>query len=222
MTPDFDVLLLDFGGPCLVSPFELHDVAEQRFGLEPGTLSWKGPIDPDSDELYRTMVGGGVLSEREYWYRRTAEVAELIGRPDLELHDWFHEIYDPPRPGLIRPECLAVTDAARAAGIGVSVLTNDLSAFHGEEWAKGVPFVQTLDHLVDLSHTGFLKPDPRGFELAIETVGAPADRILFLDDQPGNCDGARAVGIETVFLDIADPASSWREVAKRLELDVTI
>jgi putative hydrolase of the HAD superfamily len=217
----FDVLLLDFGGVCLVSPMELHAKTEGLLGLEPGTLDWLGPIDPDSDELWRRMVAGDGVNEREYWHQRAADIGRAAGRL-LDLRQYMNLIYDPPTPDMIRPGATAIVTAAREAGYGVSVLTNDLTAFHGPKWADGIEFLKLIDHLVDCSDTGILKPDPGAYAWAVEQVGVAADRILFVDDQPLNIDGAVAAGLATVWFDIADPVASWREVAGLLDLKVDL
>lgn len=210
-----DVLLLDFGGVCLLNPVELHHRAEEALGLAAGTLTWLGPVDPDTDELWRRMTAGDGLTEREYWATRAAEVGRLGGR-DLDTRSYMRLVYEPPRAELIRPGATEVADRARAAGIGVSVLTNDLRAFHGPDWQAGIEFLDDIDHLVDCSDLAVLKPDPRAFALALETIGCPAERTLFVDDLPGNVQGAVDVGLDAIWFDVADPDRSWAAVADRL------
>jgi FMN phosphatase YigB (HAD superfamily) len=47
---------------------------------------------------------------------------------------------------------------------------------------------------------GVAKPDPGIYLAALEAVAARADETLFVDDQAAYCDGAAALGIETVLL----------------------
>ena len=209
-----DVLLLDFGGVCLLNPVELHHRAEAALGLAPGTLDWLGPVDPATDELWRALLDGQ-LTERAYWATRAAQVGEVAGRA-LDTRGYMHLVYDPPTPDLIRPEATTVVRHALDQGRGVSVLTNDLRAFHGPEWERQIPFLRLVDHVVDCSDTGILKPDPRAFERAAAVVGVELDRMLFVDDQPANVAGAEAVGLESILFDIAEPAASWSHVLGRL------
>lgn len=212
---DHDVLLLDFGGVCLLNPVELHHRAELALGLEPGTFTWLGPVDPTTDELWRRMIAGDGLTERQYWAQRAVEVGQAAGR-DIDLRDYMTMLYDPPTPEIVRPEAMDVVTRARDAGYSMSVLTNDMRAFHGREWEQGIEFLRLADHIVDCSDTDILKPDPRAYERAVDMIGAPADRILFVDDQPLNVDGARAVGLDAMWFDVADAADSWQAVADRL------
>lgn len=211
----FDVLLLDFGGVCLLNPVELHHVAESTLGLEPGTLTWMGPIDPDTDDAWVAMIEGRGLTERQYWAQRALDVGRAAGR-DLDLAAYMRMLFEPPRAELIRPACIEVVAEARAAGIRIAVLTNDLAAFHGPDWAAGLSFFESVDRLFDCSTTGVLKPDERAYRWVLDECGVDADRVLFVDDQPINVAGAERVGMSVHWFDIAHAADSWAEVGERI------
>jgi len=213
-----EVLLLDFGGVCLLNPVELHRRTESLLGLPEGTFTWMGPVAPDTDPLWQRMVAGDGVTEREYWARRAADVGRAAGL-DLSVREYVDLIYDPPFPEMIRPRAIEVVTRARAEGLAVSILTNDLRAFHGAEWEATVGFFELVDHIVDCSDSGHLKPDPRAYQLAIDTVGVEPGRVLFVDDQPTNVEGATRFGLDAVWFDIADADGAWRSVAERLGLD---
>lgn len=215
MTDPPELLLLDFGGVCILNPVELHWKAERDLDLGPGALKWLGPIDPSTDPLWQELVSGDGINEREYWAERAHQVGEMAGR-SMTTADYMNVLYTPASDAIVRPACNEVVARVQAANIRVSVLTNDLAAFHGKEWQEGIPLLQRIDHLVDCSDTGILKPDPRAYQRAVDITGVPADKMLFVDDQPGNVDGARAFGIETIWFDIAKADDSWNVVADRL------
>ncbi len=217
-TRDVDLLLLDFGGVCLLNPVELHARAEAHLGLESGSLEWLGPVDPSTDELWRRMIAGE-LTERDYWAQRAAELGRTTGR-QLTTRDYMDLLYTPPSDDLVRPGANRVVAAAQAAGYGVSVLTNDMRAFHGREWEHGIAFLGSIDHIVDCSDTDILKPDPRAFERAAEMTGVGFDRMLFVDDQPVNIAGAEALGIDSMWFDVSKADDAWLEIADRLRLDL--
>ncbi len=219
MGPSIDVLLLDFGGVCLLNPVELHRETERLFRLPSGSLTWMGPVDPSTDELWRRMIAGDGITEREYWTLRAEEIGRASGRP-LTRSAYMTALYDPPTDGLIRPGATAVVAATLSAGIGVSVLTNDMRDFHGRDWEHGIPLLQTVDHIVDCSDTGILKPDPRAFERACSTVGCAPENVLFVDDQPRNVEGAEAFGMQAMWFDIAHAGASWGEVAERVGVEI--
>jgi putative hydrolase of the HAD superfamily len=151
------------------------------------------------------MITGGI-TEREYWRRRCAELGAALGHPGWTLQEFMHLLFAHSglRPGADR----LVTDA-RAAGVPVGVLTNDLRAFFGESSMSVHPFVGAVDVLVDGSDTGVLKPDPQAYALAARRLGLPPEEIVFVDDMPWSIEGARRAGMVTVLLDYRDPDAAF-------------
>lgn len=211
----FDLLLLDFGGVCLLNPVELHAKAERVLGLDTGTLTWLGPLDPGTDPLWQQMIAGDGITERQYWTMRAEEVGTMAGRP-MTRAEYMTMLYDPPTPELVRPGASSVRARAVAAGYQVSVLTNDMRDFHGRTWEHGIPFLQSVDHIIDCSDTKILKPDPRAFTRAADITGVAPERTLFVDDQPINVQGAIDCGLQAMWFDIANAAQSWEAVATKL------
>lgn len=210
-------VVLDFGGPVLRTPFELLSTGERSVGLAPGTLDWSGPFDPSSDADWQLMQSGGI-TEREYWQRKADRFAELTGR-DATFQGLMDVLFSADEDELVRADAAALVDDARGAGIAVSVCTNDMQAFHGPEWVARISILRRLDVLVDGSVEHVLKPDPRIYHLVLDRLGLPAEQCLFVDDQPGNIEGARAVGMQTEWFDVTAPEQSWLAVRRRLGLD---
>ncbi len=215
---DVEVLLLDFGGVCLLNPVELHFLTESRLGLDPGTFEWLGPIAPETDPLWQRLVADEGVSEPEYWATRAADVGKAAGI-EMSLQDYMRLLFDPATPEIVRPEAMSVVASALDAGFGVSVLTNDMRSFHGTEWEHDVELLGMVDHVVDCSDTGILKPDRRAFSRALDIIGVSADKVLFIDDQPKNVTGAEACGIPSRWFDIANATSAWDSIAQTLGLD---
>ena len=198
-------LLLDFGGPVLLTPFELVEKAAETLG----PLSWRGPFDTSTDPEYIRWQAGQI-TEREYW--------SIRGEPyGLDLPGLMRHFYEPPGDYLVRPEMANLVTGQRAAGRVVGMLTNDLNAFHSAEWKNGISVIGQFDFIVDGSITGYLKPDPRAFRLALEAFGSPEPGdVVFVDDQPINLRGAEAVGLTTVHFDPTDPAQSFERIEAAL------
>ncbi|HEY0517944.1 MAG TPA: HAD-IA family hydrolase [Ilumatobacteraceae bacterium] len=198
-------LLLDFGGPVLLTPFELAGKAEHTLGPWP----WRGPFDTSTDPDY-VRWQRGEMTEREYWAARAAPYG-------LDLRGLMRHFYEPPGDYLVRPEMAELISRYRAAGRVVGLLTNDMHAFHGPEWMQGISVIGQFDFIVDGSLTGYLKPDPRAFELALDAFGNPDPiDVVFVDDQRINVEGARAVGLSTVFFDPTEPAASIQRIETAL------
>lgn len=209
-------LIFDFGGPVLLTPFELRHVGERALGLAPGTLAWTGPFDPGADIDWRAFQSGE-MNEREYWARRVADFAELTGEP-ATMPDMCKYLYSGEPDELTRASARDLIRDAKAAGIPVGVLTNDLTAFHDQSWLDRMSIIGEFDFMVDGRTDGVYKPDPAAYLLMLERMGVPAEGTVFIDDQPVNLEGARSVGLTCVHLDPVDPEPGFREARLLLGL----
>lgn len=210
-------LVFDFGGPVLRTPFELLEGFERRLAVAPGTFGWTGPFDPAKDPLWRSMQAGEI-TEVEYWERRAEEVAAVTGHPGVRT--MMLQLYPPDEiDSSVRSEATKTVRGARTAGLQTAVLTNDLAVFYDDEWISRIGFLREVDVVVDCSRAGVLKPDPVAYQLVLDALGVTAEAALFIDDQPRNVDGARAVGMPALFFDVTRPSESYREVARMLGLN---
>lgn len=201
-------LIFDFGGPVLLTPFELRHVGERDLGLPAGTFAWTGPFAPELDADWQIFQSGG-MNEREYWALRAREFAELTGEEPTMKALCAH-LYSGAEEELVRPGALALLRDAKAAGIAVGALTNDLTSFHDQAWLDRMSILTEFDVLVDGRTEGVYKPDPRMYEIVLERMGIGAQDAVFLDDQPVNLAGADVVGLTPVHLDPVDPAPGFR------------
>jgi putative hydrolase of the HAD superfamily len=211
-------LLLDVGGVCLKTPFELLGRAAERYGLEPGALAWTGPFDPAHDDLWRDVIAGR-MSERGYWQSRAEVVGELAGE-SVTLRDLMTALFAGDEKDVVRPEAAQLARDTSAAGRRVGVLSNDLQAFHGKEWAAGLTLLHEVNAVVDASVDQVPpKPAAEAYLLAIERLGLVAPDVLFVDDQEPNVRGASAAGLCAVLFDVTHPTESFAEVRRLLGLD---
>ncbi|MCZ7560074.1 MAG: HAD-IA family hydrolase [Burkholderiaceae bacterium] len=161
----------------------------------------------------------GAISERDYWARRAAEVGRMLGHEAWTPLDFFKAIRGDDPNRAVRDCARRTIGAARAAGLRVGIVSNELELFWGRSFMDRLELLREIDVLVDATHTGVLKPDPRAYRAALEALGVPAARALFVDDQPRNVEGARAVGMDAIFFELADPEGSFARVRARLGID---
>jgi putative hydrolase of the HAD superfamily len=209
-------VVLDFGGPVLLTPFERLGTLERSLGVPPGTFAWRGPFDPAADPLWRAMQAGE-LSEPAYWASRAAEVAAVSGTDGLPA--MMARLYDGPEDDLIRPQARALVAEARRRGLETAVLTNDLHAFHDRAWIDRIRFLEEVGCVVDTSHHGTRKPEPAAYRLVLDRIGVAADKAVFVDDQPANAAGAEAAGMAAVWFDVTRPDDSYQQVRQAVGLD---
>ncbi len=210
-------LVLDFGGPVLLTPFEL--VADLPGTPAHDLLHQRGPLaTPEHPDRLWESVQAGETTERAYWDARALEWHESGGQePDVRA--MIAHLYEPARPALVRDQARALVRDARAAGLPVGILTNDLRAFHSTEWIEAIEVVGDVDVVVDGSVEGHLKPAPRLYELLAERLGVGYPDMVFLDDQAANIRGAEALGIPSVLFDVTDADASFARVRALLELE---
>jgi len=197
-------LLLDIGGVVHRTGVHLvRRLAETEPAMKP-VLERIGGVAGDRDELWQRMLRRQI-GEREYWAQRAAEFGAAVGETwdTRALMDRFYEL--PAQEWLCAGTIELMTDA-KAAGLRLGALTNDMTAFHGPEWVTRQEHLKLFDVIVDASLTGVMKPDPRAFGQGAEALGLPAEQIVFLDDMPWNVEGARQAGMIAVRVPWDDPA----------------
>lgn len=209
-------LVLDFGGPVLLTPFELAgdvpDTPEYALLHERGPLATEAHPDPAWQDLQ-----AGRITERAYWDQRALEWHDSGGH-GADIRVMIAHLYEPARPALVREQARSLVRDARSAGLPVGILTNDLRAFHNESWIAQIEIVGDVDVVVDGSIEGFLKPDPRLYEMLSVRLDVAYADMVFLDDQTTNIKGAQALGISSVWFDVSDPDASYAAVRKLLGL----
>jgi putative hydrolase of the HAD superfamily len=210
-------LVLDFGGVISKTLFETHEATEAALGLAPGTLGWRGPFAAATDPLWLAMLRGE-LSEREYWQRRSREVGKLVGEDWQDMQTFVRRARGADPALVIRPEAEHAVRIARAAGCKLAILSNELDLFYGAEFRRKLPLLAEFDLIVDATHTGILKPDPRAYRAVSDGLGLSPPECIFVDDQQRNVDGAVACGFRTVKFDVRNPEHSYRQALQQLGL----
>jgi putative hydrolase of the HAD superfamily len=216
MTTASRALLLDLGGTVFRSGSELmrsYGRHEPRAGR---VVRRNGPFGPERDESWVRLLRREI-TEREYWALRADEVGRALGERWGES-DLMHALYSMPGEELMRPEATDLIADARAEGIPVGVLTNDLGAFHGDAAIARHPFLAEVDVLLDGSATGVLKPDPEAYRLACEAPERAPQEIVFLDDMPWNVSAGTAAGMIAVLVDMLRPEQAFDTARDHLGL----
>ena len=165
-------LLLDIGGVVLQTGSTLLNRYAER---EPGVrqvIDSIGGIATERDELWQQMLRREI-SEREYWARRAAQLGAVFGQT-WDTRAMISRLYDVPQDQWLQAGAVELMADAKAAGLPLGALTNDMGLFHGAQWVAGQSFLAPFDVIVDGSVTGLLKPDPfpaEGWGIG----GVPAD-----------------------------------------------
>jgi HAD superfamily hydrolase (TIGR01509 family) len=89
------------------------------------------------------------------------------------------------------------------------------------------PYLESLLNLLGLwpyfesviisAQVGLSKPNPAIYELALRTLGIPADKAIFVDDIPQNVAAAERVGLKGLWLTrqaVSEPPAPYRHLAQ--------
>ena len=94
----------------------------------------------------------------------------------------------------------------RVEGYQLGLITNNVRE-GSSTWRSLVPVDELFDAVVDSSEVGIRKPNPAIFHHTLGLLGGVRpDHAVFLDDSPGNVDGARRAGLQAILVDDPDAA----------------
>ena len=102
----------------------------------------------------------------------------------------------------------------RERGYKLAICTNNVREWEAR-WRAMLPVDEIFDVVVDSAFVGSRKPEPRIYQITLEQLGVAPDRTLFIDDVDANCEGARALGMQTIRFRSTDQAIADVEAALR-------
>ena len=213
--------MLDFGSVMTYSLFEKHRVTETILGLPAGSLTWLGPLDPRTDDLWQAMQRDEI-SERDYWAQRAAQLGRACGEEGWDMFALLKRVRHIEPNAAIRPQMLELVRCAARHGIKVGILSNELELFYGKAFLDRLDIMKDIATIVDGSHSKVLKPKPQAYRAAVEAMDLPPAQLLFVDDQMRNIVGAHEYGLQTQLFELRDPDGSYGAVLNRLRLNASV
>jgi len=188
-----DAVVFDYGG-VLTSPMRDSITAWLAAdGIEPESFSrtlraWMSRDAADSTPVHRLETG--MLPVEAFETLLAAELQTTDGRvvtPDGMLSRLF--------AGMQADSVMfELVEDLREAGLKVGLLSNS--------WGNTYPRTridELFDPVVISGEVGLRKPHAAIYELALDGLGVPADRVLFIDDAEPNVVGARAAGLQSLL-----------------------
>jgi putative hydrolase of the HAD superfamily len=101
------------------------------------------------------------------------------------------------------PESMQVVTDLRARGLKTALISNCSHATRPVVDRLGLP--EAFDAVMLSFELGVRKPDPEIYRRTLVALGGvDAEDAVFVDDQPGYCDGARALGIGAFLMSRGD------------------
>jgi putative hydrolase of the HAD superfamily len=96
--------------------------------------------------------------------------------------------------------------ALRDQGYKLALVTNNVRE-GSAAWRSMVPVDELFDVVIDSSEVGMRKPNPAIYLHALEALGGvPPEEAVFLDDSPGNVEGAKRAGLHAILVETPEQA----------------
>jgi putative hydrolase of the HAD superfamily len=182
----FDAILFDVGGVLLTNGWDRCERAEvlAEFGLDPAEFEQRHPAPYDKWER-------DAMTAREYLD------ATVFYEPRSFTHEDFLEAILAesrllPDGGLGILEELAASDKYL-----LGTLNNEAREPNDYRFAR-FGLRNYVDVTLSSCYVGLRKPEPAIYRRALDILGRPPERILFIDDRQENVAAAAAAGIRAI------------------------
>ena len=204
----FEAVLFDLHGVLTSSPWE--------------GLAAVGTGGHSQDEVLAVMLGDYATDGDHPWHRLERgeiglgeylpAVMALAAEAGVELD--FNQLRGFNERIVVQDAVVERVRSLRADGYRTGVVTNNVREASAG-WRALLPVDDLFDVVVDSSDVGVRKPDPAIFAVALERLGGVApSAAVFLDDAPGNVDGARRAGLHAIL--VADQTEALTELDQLL------
>ncbi|TWB06864.1 HAD-IA family hydrolase [Bradyrhizobium stylosanthis] len=207
-----EAVIFDFGGVLTSSPFEAFTRFETERGLP-------------ADIIRRTNAANHLENAWAKFERAEVDIetfdqlfaaesralgAEVRGREVLPLLQ-----------GDLRPEMVAALKRIKAQ-FKTGCITNNLPANAiGSMTGRSLYVAEVMvlfDHVIESAKIGLRKPDPRIYQLMVETLKVDPKNCVYLDDLGVNLKPAREMGMTTIKVTSGAQAIAELEAATGLKL----
>lgn len=176
-----DAAIFDYGGVLAEEGFRegLYAIARAH-GLDQETV-----LDAGADAAWGTGWVVGTGDEADFWadfFRRTG----IVGDPAQMRHEVLSRF-------TLRPWMPSLLDALATSGLTLAVLSDQTNWL--DELEARDRFFHHFDLVVNSFRYGKSKREAAIFSEIAERLGIAPGRALFIDDNPGNVERARAMGL---------------------------
>lgn len=199
MSSSIRAFLFDFGGVFTDSPFLAVEEFGRELGAEPATVTEIvfGSYEDDGHHPWHRLERGEITLEEARQAIRALGAARTL---DIDIYQLFERMAGTGAGAGTRGALVGKVRELRAAGFHTGIITNNVREF-GAGWRSLLPVEELFGFVVDSSHVGVRKPDPRIFALALgEMPGVLPDECVFLDDYAANVQAARAFGMSAIHV----------------------
>jgi len=207
-----EAVIFDFGGVLTSSPFEAFTRFETERGL-PADIIRRTNAANHLENAWAKFERAEVDIEtfdKLFAAESRALGAEVRGRDVLPLLQ-----------GDLRPEMVAALKRIKTQ-FKTGCITNNLPANAiGSMTGRSLYVAEVMvlfDHVIESAKIGLRKPDPRIYQLMVETLKVDPKKCVYLDDLGVNLKPAREMGMTTIKVASGAQAIAELEAATGLKL----
>lgn len=144
-------------------------------------------------EVYRSvyfannhLLNHDKLSKNDFW----AKILNELGRS--EKIDNLLNFLESLNTHQINSDVLDLAKQLKAKGYKIGILSNNTA--EGVEKMREAGLMEIFDAVAVSTEIGFIKPDPRAFDVLIGQLGILAGELVFIDDTAKSLESSDAVG----------------------------
>ncbi len=192
-----ETVLFDFGGVLSEEGFKngLQAIARLN-GLDEETF-----VRTANDVIHACGYVIGKVSESAYW-EMLRETTGIRG-DDQHLRNEILSRF------IMREWMIGTVKRFKAIKLRVGILSDQTNWL--DELNARDNFLRQFDYVFNSYHMGKSKKDPSHFKDVVRMLGAEAHKVLFIDDDAGNCERAKHAGLKVIHY--RDREQFFHEVA---------
>ena len=177
-------VLFDFGGVIAEEGFRkgLESIAITN-NLDPATF-----IRTAYDTIYSCGYVLGKATESDYW-RVLRETTDINGSDEKLRKEILSRF-------IVRGWMIDLVKQTKNGKMQIGILSDQTNWL--ELLNQQYDFFRWFDVVFNSYHIGKGKRDPSLFDDVLKTLGVSAHNVIFIDDDPGNCERARQKGIQAI------------------------
>jgi putative hydrolase of the HAD superfamily len=188
----FDVILFDVGGVLLTNGWGTGERTQvlESFNLDKADFEKRHPVPNDSWER-DAISAEAYLEETVFYEPRSFAMDDFIAAicsQSVELPNG----------------ALGILKEIATAGRAMVGCLNNEARLPNEYRFRTFGLRQYFEVALSSCYLGIRKPKVAIYQRALDILGRPAKRVLFIDDRPENVAGAAKVGMKTIRFTAAD------------------
>jgi epoxide hydrolase-like predicted phosphatase len=197
-----EAVISDFGG-VLTSPLlDSFTAFGEQSGISPDDLGAAlGAIWSRNGTNPLAELETGRMTEAAFLGALSDELSARFGR-QVRMEGFGERFFEHLEPN---QRMLEYMRELRRRGYRLAICTNNIREWEAR-WRAMLPVDEIFDVVVDSAFVGTRKPEPQIYELTLERLSVAPQAALLIDDVELNCQGAREVGIHSVWFQSSEQA----------------